>query len=60
VSLDAGCIAIYGFIVWNKVKLAPSRYICYQDRCLPAYDKPTSRRLVIRRRDLRDAFRSVD
>jgi len=47
VSLDAGCIIDRGFIVWDKVKLALYCCICYQDRFLPAYDKPTPRRLAV-------------
>jgi flavin reductase (DIM6/NTAB) family NADH-FMN oxidoreductase RutF len=41
VSIDPDCITANGFIVWDKVK--PAHYCGgrYQDRFVPAYDKPT-------------------
>jgi flavin reductase (DIM6/NTAB) family NADH-FMN oxidoreductase RutF len=41
VSVDEGCMDARGFIVWDKVK--PAHYCGghYQDRFVPAYDKPT-------------------
>ena len=41
VSIDAGCMTDNGFIVWDKVKPAHYCGMRYQDRFVPAYDKPT-------------------
>ena len=41
VSIDADCITEQGFIVWDKVKPAHYCGMRYQDRFVPAYDKPT-------------------
>ncbi|HEY7300988.1 MAG TPA: flavin reductase family protein [Xanthobacteraceae bacterium] len=41
VSIDADCITDKGFIVWDKVKPAHYCGMRYQDRFVPAYDRPT-------------------
>jgi flavin reductase (DIM6/NTAB) family NADH-FMN oxidoreductase RutF len=41
VSIDEDCITPSGFIVWDKVKPAHYCGMRYQDRFVPAYDKPT-------------------
>ena len=68
VSIDADCITEKGFIVWDKVKPAHYCGMRYQDRFVPAYDKPTRGVWRYDGRDdefrdgenWRDAFRSVD
>ena len=41
VSIDADCITEQGLIHWDKVKPAHYCGMRYQDRFVPAYDKPT-------------------
>ena len=41
VSIDDGCMTEKGQIVWDKVKPAHYCGFRYQDRFVPAYDKPT-------------------
>jgi flavin reductase (DIM6/NTAB) family NADH-FMN oxidoreductase RutF len=41
VSIDEDCITQNGHIVWDKVKPAHYCGMRYQDRFVPAYDKPT-------------------
>src|SRR5262249_8731980 len=41
VSIDDGCMDANGFIIWDKVKPAHYCGMRYQDRFVPAYDKPT-------------------
>ncbi len=68
VSIDADCMSGDGFIVWDKVKPAHYCGMRYQDRFVPAYDKPTRGVWRYDGRDeefrdgenWRDAFRSVD
>lgn len=68
VSIDADCVTDKGFIVWDKVKPAHYCGMRYQDRFVPAYDKPTRGVWRYDGRDAefrdgenwRDAFRSAD
>ena len=41
VSIDRDCMTDQGFIEWDKVKPAHYCGMRYQDRFVPAYDKPT-------------------
>jgi len=68
VSIDADCLTPQGFIVWEKVKPAHYCGMRYQDRFVPAYDKPTRGVWVYEGEDAefrdgeawRDAHRSTD
>jgi len=68
VSIDADCITDKGFIVWDRVKPAHYCGMRYQDRFVPAYDKPTrgvwrydgSDEEFREGEDWRNAHRSVD
>jgi len=68
VSIDADCMTDKGFIVWDRVKPAHYCGMRYQDRFVPAYDKPTrgvwryegSDAEFREGENWRDAFRSVD
>jgi flavin reductase (DIM6/NTAB) family NADH-FMN oxidoreductase RutF len=68
VSIDAGCMTDNGFIVWDKVKPAHYCGMRYQDRFVPAYDKPTRGVWRYEGHDeefrdgenWRDAFKSMD
>jgi flavin reductase (DIM6/NTAB) family NADH-FMN oxidoreductase RutF len=68
VSIDDGCMDANGFIIWDKVKPAHYCGMRYQDRFVPAYDKPTRGNWRYQGRDAefrpgedwRNAYRSVD
>jgi hypothetical protein len=68
VSIDADCVTENGFIVWDRVKPAHYCGMRYQDRFVPAYDRPTrgvwhyagSDQEFRAGENWRDAYRSVD